>query len=138
PLPSSSSLPTTSTSEIYTLSLHDALPIFGGHSDLDANARFRLKWSVYWYDKPLNDHLVLYESFDGNGALCNPRAIFDELLDTEDMTHLSHIWCFATVAIKREFDRKFATHPRVSSVLRGTIEYYRALSTAKYLVNNAT
>src|SRR5699024_11961243 len=84
PLPSSSSLPTTSTSEIYTLSLHDALPIFGGHSDLDANARFRLKWSVYWYDKPLNDHLVLYESFDGNGALCNPRAIFDELLDTEE------------------------------------------------------
>src|SRR5699024_425100 len=88
--------------------------------------------------RPLNDHLVLYESFDGNGALCNPRAIFDELLTTEDMTHLSHIWSFATVAIKREFDRQFASHPRVSSVLRGTTEYYRALSTAKYLVNNAT
>src|SRR5699024_9788523 len=69
---------------------------------------------------------------------CNPRAIFDRLLESEDLRQLKHVWSFANLEIKREFDGQFAAHPRVSSVLTGSLEYYRTLSTAKYLVNNQT
>lgn len=109
-----------------------------GMSYRDRGTRFRVKWSRYWYDHPVDDRLVVYESFGGNGALCSPRAIFDELLKTPDMSQLRHVWCFNNLTVKRQFDKQYATHPRVRSVLTGTIEYYRVLSTAKYLVNNQT
>lgn len=110
----------------------------GGATRLNAKNRFRAAWGRYWYDRPVNPRVVLYESFAGNGALCNPRAIFDELLETDDMKHLRHVWCFANLTVKREFDKRFAPHPRVRSVLIGDLEYYKVLSTAKYLVNNST
>src|SRR5699024_6210886 len=82
----------------------------------DKGLRFRSKWGAAWYDRPLQEHLVLYESFGGNGALCSPRAVFDELLHLPDMRHLRHVWCFNNIAVKRDFDAQFATHPRVRSV----------------------
>lgn len=110
----------------------------GGASRHDAKTRFRLTWGTYWYDKPVDERVVAYESFGGRGALCNPRALFDQLLDIPDMTHLRHVWCFANLTDKREFDKSFAAHPRVRSVLIRSVEYYKLLSTAKYLVNNQT
>jgi CDP-glycerol glycerophosphotransferase (TagB/SpsB family) len=109
-----------------------------GGRRLDKKTRFRVAWGGHWYDRSVDEHLVVYESFAGNGALCNPRAIFDELLDTPDMARLKHVWCFANLTVKREFDKQFVRHPRVRSVLLGTLEYYKLLSTAKYLVNNQT
>lgn len=110
----------------------------GGRRDLSKRNRFRVAWGGHWYDKPVDNHVVVYESFAGNGALCNPRAIFDALLDMSDMRQMHHVWCFANLTVKREFDARFATHPRVRSVLIGSAEYYKLLSTAKYLVNNQT
>jgi CDP-glycerol glycerophosphotransferase (TagB/SpsB family)/glycosyltransferase involved in cell wall biosynthesis len=110
----------------------------GGAPRLSKKNRFRVSWGGYWYDRPIDERLVVYESFHGNGALCNPRAIFDELLRAGDMAHLRHVWCFANLDVKREFDKQFARHPRVRSVLAETVDYYKALCTAKYLVNNQT
>jgi CDP-glycerol glycerophosphotransferase (TagB/SpsB family)/glycosyltransferase involved in cell wall biosynthesis len=110
----------------------------GTGRSLDEKTRFRLAWGGHFYDRPVDRHVVVYESFAGTGALCNPRAIFDELLGTRDMAHLRHVWCFANLTVKREFDKRFARHPRVRSVLIGTVEYYRLLATAGYLVNNQT
>lgn len=109
-----------------------------GQDQLNARNRFVASWSTHWYDRPVDERVAVYEAFAGLGALGNPRAIFDELLDASDMTRLRHVWCFANLTVKREFDKQWASHPRVRSVLTGTTEYYKTLSTAKYLVNNQT
>jgi CDP-glycerol glycerophosphotransferase (TagB/SpsB family) len=87
---------------------------------------------------PLQQHTVLYESFGGNGLLCNPEAIFRGLLDADGLQHLRHVWALTDPGAYRDSTAEFASHPRVSVVRRGSRSYYRTLATAKYLVNNAT
>ena len=45
-----------------------------------------------WRRAPIRSNVVLYESFSGNGMLCNPEAIFRYLLDHPDFAHLHHVW----------------------------------------------
>ena len=60
---------------------------------IDRAARYeRLGWARRG---ALNEDTVLYESFSGNGMLCNPEAIFRALLAADDMRHLKHIWVLA-------------------------------------------
>ncbi len=87
---------------------------------------------------PLQQHTVLYESFGGNGLLCNPEAIFRGLLAADDLRHLQHVWALTDPDAYRDSVAEFASDPRVRVVRRGSRHYYRALATAKYLVNNAT
>lgn len=86
----------------------------------------------------MRDHIVLYESFAGNGVLCNPEAIFRRLLADPGLSHLEHVWSIADPAARRAFDAEFAGHPRVRAVERLSGDYWREVSTAGYLVNNAT
>jgi CDP-glycerol glycerophosphotransferase len=87
---------------------------------------------------PIRENVVLYESFAGNGMLCNPEAIFRELLAADDMGHLEHVWALADPAAFPETVAEFAGHPRVRFVTYKSSAYDSALATAKYLVNNAT
>nr|WP_153744949.1 glycosyltransferase [Microbacterium sp. SYP-A9085] len=88
--------------------------------------------------RPIQHDVVLYESFAGNGMLCNPEAIFRHLLDRPDFDHLWHVWSLDDDAAIARFEEEFRAHPRVKWVRRGSFAYWRALSVAGYLVNNAT
>ncbi len=81
---------------------------------------------------------MFYESFAGNGALCNPEAIFRHLVDHPDYAHLSHVWALDAGAAYRGFRAEFARHSRVSFVKPRSGGYWRALATSGYLINNAT
>lgn len=81
---------------------------------------------------------VIYESFAGNGALCNPEAIFRELLDSADLDELRHTWVLDNPRATRAIVSEFAGDPRVRFVRYRSLAYYRALATSEYLVNNAT
>ena len=81
---------------------------------------------------------VLYESFAGNGALCNPEAIFRELLRSPEFAGLRHIWVLDRLSAHREIQGEFAGDPRVRFVRHKSLAYFRALATSQYLVNNAT
>jgi CDP-glycerol glycerophosphotransferase len=81
---------------------------------------------------------VLYESFAGNGALCNPEAIFRELLRSADFAGLQHTWVLDRLSAHREIQAEFADDPRVRFVCYRSLAYYRALATSQYLINNAT
>ena len=91
-----------------------------------------------WRRTPLRTRSVLYESFGGNGALCNPEAIFRYLLDAPDMADLQHIWALDDLEKHEELRREFAAHSGVSFVQVHSPEYFEALATSRYLVNNAT
>ncbi|MBC7762045.1 MAG: CDP-glycerol glycerophosphotransferase family protein, partial [Candidatus Saccharibacteria bacterium] len=86
----------------------------------------------------LRRHAVLYESFAGNGVLCNPEAIFREVLRSSDLAELRHVWALNSLSEHSEVQQEFAENPRVRFVRRRSLAYFRALATSKYLVNNAT
>ncbi len=87
---------------------------------------------------PVKPRTVLYESFAGNGALCNPEAIFRGLLRDRAFDDLKHVWVLDSLRAHRDIRREFAHARRVRFVRRGTAAYFHALATSGYLVNNAT
>ena len=87
---------------------------------------------------PVQDRTVLYESFFGNGVLDNPEAVFRHLLTQPDMQDLEHVWALDDLAKHRDAVREFAGNPRVRFVRTDSKDYWRAIATAKYLVNNQT
>ncbi|GAA4267379.1 glycosyltransferase [Frondihabitans peucedani] len=97
----------------------------------EALARFR--------EQSIRDDTVLYEAFAGTGVLCNPEAIFREILSAPDLGHLRHVWVLDRAHLDDPATiSEFRRHPRVSFVLRGSLAYFRAVSTSGYLINNAT
>jgi CDP-glycerol glycerophosphotransferase len=82
--------------------------------------------------------VVLYESFGGNGVLCNPEAIFRGLLRDRDFDDLLHVWVLDSPRAHRGIRAEFRRNGRVRFVRRGTAAYFHALATSGYLINNAT
>lgn len=93
---------------------------------------------AFWRRHPLRQGAVLYESFSGNGALCNPEAIFRGLIADPEFAGLTHTWALAERGVAPELEAEFADDPRVTFVRYRSSAYYRALATSQYLVNNAT
>ena len=83
-------------------------------------------------------NVVFYESFAGNGMLCNPEAIFRALLADPEFAHLSHVWALTSKRENRNVVREFARDRRVRFVRTGSLGYFRALGRSGWLVNNAT
>jgi CDP-glycerol glycerophosphotransferase len=87
---------------------------------------------------PIDADTVFYESFSGNGMLCNPEAIFRTLLAADDLKHLKHVWALSDLNEYARTVAEFAGNPRVRFVEMDTPGYYQELARAKYLINNAT
>lgn len=101
-------------------------------------SQFRTKWGDAWYNEAIQENKIFYESFSGNGALCNPYAIFEFLLSSTKHANYKHVWALRIGETKQQFDDKYSRYSNVQSVEYGTAEYYEDLSTSKYLFNNAT
>ncbi|WP_460521317.1 CDP-glycerol glycerophosphotransferase family protein [Humibacter antri] len=93
---------------------------------------------AYWRKQPVRPATVLYESFSGNGALCNPEAIFRGLIADPEFAGFEHVWALAERDSAPELVREFSNEPRVTFVRYRSGAYYKALATSQYLVNNAT
>ena len=74
------------------------------------------EWRAYWHERPLDDNCVLYESFAGNGVLCNPEAIFRALVDDPEFAHLTHVWSLSPQMWSSGIRAEFAQHPRVRRI----------------------
>ncbi len=87
---------------------------------------------------PLDERTVVYEAFFGNGVLDNPEAVFRHLLRQPDLQELRHVWVLDDPAKHQQVVQELSGHPRVRFVRGDSPDYWRALATAKYLVNNQT
>jgi hypothetical protein len=72
------------------------------------------QFHAHWRTEPIKPGTVLYESFSGNGMLCNPEAIFRQLLATPDMHQLTHIWVLSDLRQYRTTIAEFAGTPNVT------------------------
>lgn len=103
-----------------------------------AKRALRAEYIAHCRRQPVDARAVLYESFAGNGALCNPEALFRAALAAPDLGHLHHIWALDDLGRDRAIIGEFAGDPRVRFVKRLSREYWMALATSGYLINNAT
>ena len=51
---------------------------------------------AFWRRRDVRPRMVLYESFAGNGMLCNPEAIFRALLREPEFAGFTHVWVLAS------------------------------------------
>src|SRR3712207_8364341 len=74
----------TATTEIYTLSLHDALPISGSIRQLDPRITARRPLTIYLYgvgegDEAYESHSAMLDAFKRYGLRANPHMVHDTI-----------------------------------------------------------
>ena len=103
-------------------------------------AKRAAKYEIYafWRSRPVRPTVVFYESFAGNGMLCNPEAIFRALHADAEFANFTHVWALKNFTENSSVVTEFRNDPRVRFVRSNSWRYFRALATSGYLINNAT
>lgn len=86
---------------------------------------------------PIDDTKIFYESFDGSGALCNPRAIFEFISQDERFSNFTHVWAVTPDSIN-EVRKAVGNRHGVILVEHKSESYFEELHSAKYLISNST
>lgn len=102
-----------------------------------ANQR-AVEYSTIREKTKIDDRTILYESFWGRGLTDNPYALFKYLLSESEYQDYTHIWCIEDQETCVDTVERYSKYQNVRFVVLNTDEYYRALSSAKYLINNVT
>ncbi|ULJ60959.1 CDP-glycerol glycerophosphotransferase family protein [Wielerella bovis] len=90
-------------------------------------------YTEYYEYLPINNKLVLVESFFGNNISCNPYAILLSMLELyKDYTYIVIVTNDTVIPQSLKFKRN------IIFIKRGSDAYLRYLCTAKYLINNVT
>lgn len=100
--------------------------------------RKRARYAKYFKKKRVRKNTVLYEAFFGRGMLCNPYAIFLELLHDSNFRHFKHVWVLDRLENHALLIEEYAKYPNVIFIQRESREYLKYLCCAKYLINNVT
>lgn len=87
---------------------------------------------------PVDPTLVVWESFAGNGMLCNPEALYHAVREDQRFARLTHVWVLDDPDRHPAVVAQLAQDARTRVVTRRSLAYFRALATAGFLVNNAT
>lgn len=98
----------------------------------------RTTCAEYVKEYPVEEHTILYEAFGGRGMICNPYAIFKYLLSKDRYKDYTHIWIIDDYMDNGEEIEKYKKYPNVKFVKYKSKEYCKAISTAKYLINNVS
>lgn len=83
---------------------------------------------------PVDEKLVIFESFNGRTFSDSPRAIYEEMLNDPAYDEFRFIWVFKK---HRVFQQYFEGMERVTMVEKDRRKYFVAYARAKYRVNNA-
>lgn len=85
--------------------------------------------------RPLRRGTILYESFHGRSASCNPYAIFLSIVDRPEFSEFTHIFSLNDAALLPEEHRR---RENVIILRRESPAFREALATTEYLINNTT
>lgn len=99
------------------------------------NYVFLSPYAGYYQKCRIDENLILYESFYGKGMTCGPKALFDRLILDEKYTH---IWVYDSKEQWKKIFEKYREHDNVKFVKIKSRQYYKYLSSVKYLINNST
>jgi len=84
------------------------------------------------------DNLVLWESHYGAGMVCSPYAMFRHMITQEKYHHLSHVWVVNDAVERAHLIKEWSKYDNVKFIMGTAPEYFDALATAGYVVNNVS
>lgn len=96
------------------------------------------KWRRCHYYKsmylnvPIDENLILFESFLGKSYSCSPRAIYEAMKSNSEFDKYKFVWVFR----RSDEMRKAIGDDRTIIVKYNSRRYYRAFAQAKYWVTN--
>lgn len=102
------------------------------------NTRLETKYAYYYKNMSIKKNVILYEAFFGRGMLCNPYAIFLELLERPQFSTYKHIWVLDDINENQNLINRYKGDNRIRFIKRNSTEYLKYLASAKYLINNVT
>lgn len=98
----------------------------------------RTRYAYYYKYLHVNKRIVMYEAFFGRGMLCNPYAIFLELLNDPKYSKYEHVWVLDALGNHTELIQEYAKCKNVKFVEYQSKQYLKYLCKAGYLINNVT
>ena len=101
---------------------------------------FKIRSDYYdaYLNNDIDDKMIMYEAFFGRGITCNPGELFRYLLGDERFKDYKHVWSLENSADNEILRAEYADCENVIFTETGSEEYYKYLSTAKYLISNVT
>ena len=94
-----------------------------------------VNYTEYYEKFPIEENIILYESYHGSSISCNPYAIFKSLLGDERFKDYRHIW---VINGKDKILETFKSNKNIIFIRKNSDGYMRYLAKAKYLINNTT
>lgn len=102
----------------------------------DEHLAKRTLYADFLTNKPIRKKCILYEAYSGRGLICNPYAIFRELLSRKKFKKYTHVWVLDGMEEYKDLIDEYAPYDNVKFVEFESDEYLEYLATAKYLINN--
>lgn len=102
------------------------------------NAGYKLRSDYYdsYINCEVKDKTIMYEAFFGRGITCNPGELFRYLLNDPRFADYEHIWSLENSIHRESIIAQYADYSNVRFVEPKSKEYFDALSSSKYLINN--
>lgn len=104
----------------------------------DSGYRKRAAYYKEYKSCKVDDKMIMYEAFFGRAITCNPGALFNYIFNDERFADYTHIWSIENSEFRDIIVEKYKSYDNVIFVEPGTKDYFKYLSTAKYLINNVT
>lgn len=89
-------------------------------------------YKKYCLPLPIDNHLILFESFLGKQYACSPKAIYEAMKKDSRYDDYRFVWAFRNADEKR----KIMADKRTIIVKYGSRKYFRMYARAKYWVSN--
>ncbi|WP_281515189.1 CDP-glycerol glycerophosphotransferase family protein, partial [Bacillus licheniformis] len=78
---------------------------------------------------PINNKIIVFQSFHGKSYSCNPRAIYEELVRTRGQQY-KYVW------VLNNINKKLTENSNTVIVKPNSLKYFYYMAKAKYFVNN--
>jgi CDP-glycerol glycerophosphotransferase (TagB/SpsB family) len=98
----------------------------------------RAKYAKYYKNLLIDDHTILYDSYFGRGMICNPYAIFLELIKNPDFDDYTHVWVIEDKYGNEPVMEQFSKYKNVFVISRHGDDHLRYLASAKYIITNVS
>ncbi len=98
----------------------------------------RTKYARYYKSLDVENKTILYDAYFGRGMICNPYAIFLELVNNEDFKDYTHIWVFEDRIGNEPIMAPYFQNKNVQAVSRHSDMHLKYLASAGYIITNVS
>lgn len=98
----------------------------------------RTKYARYYKHLDIDKNIILYDSYFGRGVICNPYAIFLELINNKDFENYTHVWVLEDRVENEPAIQPFLTNKNIMTIRRHSDEHLKYLASAGYIITNVS